>query len=240
MMKSVTLLAILTLLAVAASASNFVSLGYSDQTVILDSNPYVCDHIYGVTHNHDGFESCYGWWYGGVVPPYYGAWGEGYDLGAGTVLCGVFWVSTLPGMYYGQSTDCYVWEGGVHGPPDAVLGVVTGIVFDHVPLWPTIGLNEVEMNVGVGHEFTVGLWGNWPNARYGYLIAVDLNGPGGYPWTCVAPGIGYPTGWNDPSILWGPTQSTGCGVVFRPTPPQTVPDGDTAPTWGSIKTLFKE
>ncbi len=53
------------------------------------------------------------------------------------------------------------------------------------------------------------------------------------PWTCIAPGIGLPTGWHDPSLVWGDTRSMGCGVYFeRGTPVE--PE-----TWGAVKSLYR-
>jgi hypothetical protein len=58
---------------------------------------------------------------------------ETHDLGQGTIYCGMYWLTTLPGMFNGQSSDCYIWEGGTDTQPDAVLGGVTGIIFGNVP-----------------------------------------------------------------------------------------------------------
>ncbi len=235
MKKFAALLAVLAVSAFAAHATNPVSLGYTESGTVLGPGPDACAHG-TLFMNHDGsFENGYAWQYGGCVAPYYGAFGEGYDLGSAGACCGAFWVSTLPGYFFGQSADCYVWAGGVGGAPGAVLGVVTGVVFSNVPNWPTCAENDVEMHIIVSGPFTVGYWGNWPGALCGYFCAADLNGFGGAPWTNIAPGIGYPTGWNDPSIVWGPTQSMGIGVYFgdcgnTPAEPQT---------WGAIKALFE-
>jgi hypothetical protein len=127
--------------------------------------------------NHDGsFENGYAWQYGGSVAPYYGAFGEGYDLGAGVVCCGAFWASTLPGYYFGQPADAYVWDGGAGSNPGAVLGMVPGNVFPNVPNWPTCAENDVTMGIAVTGPFTVGFWGNWPGVLCGYFCAADLNG----------------------------------------------------------------
>jgi hypothetical protein len=239
MRKIAVVLAALVLSAVAAQATNPASLGYSDNVTVINTSGSDACSAGTLFINHDGsFENGYAWRYGGTVAPYYGAFGEGYSLGAGGVCCGAFWLSTLPGMYFGQSSDLYVWAGGAgSGNPGAVLGTVPGIVFASVPNWPTMAQNDVEMGgIAVTGEFTVGYWGNWPGLANGYFIGADQDGFGGYPWTNIAPGIGYPTGWNDPSIVWGPTQSLGIGVYFGDCGPWSPADPQ---TWGSIKALFE-
>jgi hypothetical protein len=211
-----------------------MSLGYSTETVVQGVQGDACAN--GTLYmNHDGtFENGYAWQYGGTVAPYYGAFGEGYDLGPGTVFCGAMWLSTLPGFDLGQRLDAYVWNGGVGGVPGGVAGVVTGYDPSTIGNWPAITQHDVDMNIAVTGAFTFGYWGNWPGAQCGWFCAADLDGFGGYPWTNIAPGIGYPTGWNDPSIIWGPTQSMGLGAYFG--------EGGTpveAQTWGSIKALFE-
>jgi hypothetical protein len=226
--------ALLLLVTQPAGASNAVSLGRSDETTIVGPGTDACAS--GVLiHNHDGsFENGYLWQYTGCQPPYYGAFGEGYDLGEGIVTCGTFWVSTLPGPYIPPGlADCYIWQGGVDGPPGAVILVLPGGGFDNVPVWPNVGQNDVEMNVHQSGPFTVGYWGNWPDGFGLFACVADEDGPRGHPWTCIAPGQGYPSGWQDPAIVWPNAKSMGCGVYFEsnPTPAES-------PTWGVVKSLF--
>jgi hypothetical protein len=218
---------------VAAGASNFGSLGYSDETTIVGPGTDACAS--GVLiHNHDGsFENGYIWSYGGCAPPYYGAFGEAYDLGAGTIRCAAFWLTTSGGTWPESTADYHIWEGGVGDAPDAVLGVVAGIQPVNIPCWPSIGQNDVEMNIPVTGPFTVGYWPNWPWSGGQWFCAADENGPGGHPWTCIAPGIGYPSGWQDPAIVWPGARSMGCGIYFE----QGTPVENE--TWGSIKTLYR-
>jgi hypothetical protein len=224
----------LVVFAGAAGASNFGSLGYSEETTIVGPGMDACSG--GIlVHNHDGsFETGYAWQYTGTVPPYYGSLAEAYDLGNGTIVCGSFWVSGLPGPYIPpHSADCYVWDGGVEAAPATVLAIIAGATFEMIPNWPSVAQNDVEMNVLVSGAFTVGYWGNWPGGLCYWFCGADLNGPGGHPWTCIAPGIGYPSGWQDPSVIWGPTRAMGCGVYFEQATPID------RETWGSIKALFR-
>jgi hypothetical protein len=227
------LVAIALLSTLPSRASNAVSLGYSDETTIVGPGTDACAS--GVLiHAHDGaFEDGYAWRYGGVVSPYFGALGEGYDIGAGTIACVVFWLTTLPGFWEPTIADCYVWDGGIGTTPGAVLRVVTNAELPNMTIWPTFGENDVDMSVSVDGPFTIGYWGPWPGASPWYFCGADLDGPGGHPWTCIAPGIGYPSGWQDPSIVWGPTSALGIGAYFeQATPVETE-------TWGAVKALFR-
>jgi hypothetical protein len=58
----------------------------------------------------------------------------------------------------------------------------------------------------------VGYLANFSAQPCGYFVAADTNGFGGCPFSNIAPGIGYPTGWNNVSVVWGPTQSIGIGA----------------------------
>jgi hypothetical protein len=233
MARLAILLGVQLLVVMPAVASNAVSLGYSEETTIVGPERECSGGT--LVHNHDGsFETGYTWQYGGCQYPYYGAFGEGYDLGAGTIECGAYWVSTVPGFCDGYPADCYVWEGGIGSTPGQVLAVVTGVLFTNMPMWPTVGQNDVDMNVPFAGGFTVGYWGVWPGSNWCFGCAADVDGPPGHPWTCIAPGIGYPSGWQDPSIVWGPTSSMGCGVYFEsnPTPAESE-------TWGAVKALYR-
>ncbi len=231
MKKFATLLAILGLV-VAANASEYNSVGYSEDTTTIWASGDDCPGEFFL--DADGsWENGYCWQYGGIVPPYYGAFGEGYDTGYTKVECGSYFLTQVGG-YYGQTADLYVWAGGVSTAPGDVICVVTGYVFDDIAYWPSISQHDVPLGCCVEGEITVGYWGNWPEDACGYFCAADLDGFGGHPWTCIAPGIGYPTGWQDPSVVWGPTMAMGLGVYMSndPSPVETA-------TWSSIKALFE-
>lgn len=192
-----------------------------------DTNLYV---------HHDGdFLMGIAWDHLGVLEPYGGAFGEAFDLGPGTVECVSLWLSQV-GDYAHQSTDVYVWEGGVSTEPGAVLAVVTGVVFEDIGVWPDISRHDVEISVAVDGPATVGSWGDWVAGRLGYYWMVDYDGPG-HPWTHVAEGTGWPVGWQHPETIWGlPIQSMGIGVHFTPDDPVPVRES----SWGEVKRLFAE
>ncbi len=209
------------------------SLGQRFDTLLL---PPVPDSECGDTLcvNHDGsFENGHAWAFGGIVPPYYGAFGEGFDLGPGEVACGAFWFTQV-GLYFGSPIDVYLWEGGVTGPPGAVLWVDAGVpIPGPIGMWPAISQHDIEIGSPITGPFTVGFWADFSAGVNQFLVAADENGPGGHPWTCIASGIGYPTGWQHPSVVWGQTQSWGLGVYLAGAPTPAEPH-----TWGLIKALY--
>jgi hypothetical protein len=233
MTRLVLLSVALWLAASTAGASNFASLGYSEETTIVGPGPDACAEGTLIYHHDGSFENAYAWDHAGVVYPYYGCFGEAYDIGPGTVTCGAYWVTTVPPFFHDQGADCYVWEGGVVAGPGAVVYAVPGNVFSNVPDWPAIGENDVTLTVDVSGAFTIGYWGAWPSDWEGFLCAADENGPGGHPWTCIAPGIGYPSGWQHPSVIWPDAKALGIGVYFEQATPVE------SETWGTVKALFR-
>ena len=117
-----------------------------------------------------------------------------------------------------------------------MLFLLSGVAVGTIAFWPSISQHDVAMGCVVCDEFTLGYWADfsWRTRDLGWFIAIDQNGPGGHPWTNIAPGIGFPTGWHDPEVVWGATQSLGFGVYFGPgaSPVEEA-------TWGEIKSLFE-
>lgn len=217
-----------------SSADEALSLGYSEDTVIFPSQSDDCAE--GVlVYNHDGsFENGYAWGFGGIEPPYYGAFGEAYELGPGEIVCGAYWLTHVY-EWPEYAIDLYVWEGGVTREPDAVLCMVPDVVPENVPHWPDCGQNDIELRCCVEGEFTVGYWWGYPTDPRRLFICSDENGAPGFPWTCIAPGIGYPTGWQHPNVVFPECQSLGCGVYFG-----EGPSPSEGRTWGRVRALFRE
>jgi hypothetical protein len=234
MKKFATLLALIAMVGVA-NATDFSSLGFTTVPgeVVL-SGLDECSGTLMVNHDFS-FENGYAWRYAGIQAPYYGAFGEGFSMGGGTnVQCIALFLSDL-GYYTGQLCDVYIWEGGVSGLPGNVLTVMTGYTPGAPATWPAVSEHDADIPdyVVAGTEFTVGYWGNWPGLLQGWFVGADLDGFGGYPWTCLAPGSGYGTGWTDPSVVWGTTMSMGLGFYYGESTPAE------SATWGSIKALFE-
>ena len=97
----------------------------------------------------------------------------------------------------------------------------------------TLAQNDFEVDLDVSGEFTVGYRADFSLTLCGWFIGMDQDGFGGYPWTNIAPGSGYPTGWQTPALVWGTVQSLGFGVYFG-TGCSPVEEA----TWGEVKALF--
>jgi hypothetical protein len=232
-MKKLAMLLALVVIAGGAIAADNAEVGVGVGVIIPsgDENPCPPSEL---LCNHDGsFENGYAWQYGGVVEPYYGAFAEGY-AGTGSV-CGMqFWFTALSGQYLGQTFDAYVWDSDGLSPNN-VLSVTVGLGISPPAIWPSISSHDIDnTDTDVAGDFFVGYWGNWPGGYSGWFIAADLDGFGGLPRTNIAPGIGYPTGWQDPSIVWGPTQAMGICAYLGPECGTPVEET----TWGAIQALY--
>lgn len=241
-MKKLSLLfALLGVLALvgSAAAADTASTGYSENTTIIN-NPTPDDICPGAVYkcNDDGsFENGYAWAYAGVVTPYYGAWAEGYTLDAGqTMVCGMQFFLTQVGAQAGQTMDVYVWDDAGSNPNN-VISVLVGVTPGTIAMWPAISGHDVDItDVVVPANYFIGWWPNWPGTGNGWYVASDENGfGGGIPRTNIAPGIGYPTGWNNPNVV-----STFAGCMDLGICTYEVGGGTPAQenTWGAIKALY--
>lgn len=166
--------------------------------------------------NHDGtFENGYCWGGTGVLPPFFGAFGEAYDLGPARVAGAALWLTQM-GNYIGQPADLYIWEGGVSRQPGQVIHQLPAVQLGQVPLFPEVRRVDLlfPVPVDVQGEFTIGFWAGYQAQACPVYVAADTQGHlrTGYPWTNIAPGLPYPMGWQHPSVVWGPTNSLGIGV----------------------------
>lgn len=186
-------------------------------------------------HHDDSFEYGYAWQYGGVRNPYYGAFAECYVAPSDAALCNVVLWLTQTG-WTGPLVDAYAWSDD-GGCPGGVICARQGVNPGAPAFWPAVSKHDIAMDeCCVSGPFWVGFWGDWPNAGSPYFIGADLDGPGGCPKTCIAPGQGFPSGWQHVSVAFGPTRAIGIGAELamcqvtatRPT------------TWGRIKTLYYE
>lgn len=184
--------------------------------------------------NDDGsFEWGYQWWGAEVMPPDYGSWAEHYDCRG--IICAMSVGFSTIGYFYNPSLDVYIWEDEDDNPGNALF--VLRDWFPETPgYWPDVTFRDVELGEipSPGPHF-IGFWPNWPDAQ-GWFLGADEDGPGlGGPRTKIAPGLGYPTGWNHPNVV---SEFSGCRdlaireyCIEDPTATKTT-------TWGRIKALY--
>ncbi len=199
-------------LAVNHTSRNAVSVGPGHGIVVPrpeTSNPCTGSTLF---LNGDGsYENGFTWQYGGEVAPDYGALAEGYT--ATGSLCGLqLELTTLSGYFQNQSLDAYVWASDGY-EPSSVLSVTTGVHISPPGIWPSITSHDINTSdANVNGEFYVGYWGNWPGQTAGWFVAGDTDGPPSPVRTNIAPGIGYPTGWQGVSAVWGNVSALGIGA----------------------------
>ncbi len=184
-----------------------------------------------VLFNSDGrIEAAYAWQYGGVQAPYYGAFAEGYS----TVvqICSVFFDFGQISQQ-DQTMDVYVWEDS-DGVPGAVLAMEPSVDPGAIFQYPDFSRHSVPVSLGrcTPSAWWVGYWGDWPDALAGWFIGADLDGTGGgRSKSNFAPGLGYPTGWQNLSVAWGATQALHIGAEVIPCEPTPT----VLKSWGDLK-----
>jgi hypothetical protein len=234
MKRLAILFALLGVMAGAASAASThgsVGRGHGITGPGQDSNP--CNPPGTLDLNYDGTaENGYCWQYAGIGAPYYGAFAECYSASGG--VCGIELFLTGVG-YPCNNLTLYVWEDAA-GIPGNVLSSTPGVNPCPVSTWPVVNAEDFAIaNTAVNGNFWVGYWSDDSAQPCGYFIGADLDGCGrGCPFTNIAPGIGYPTGWNNVSIVWGQTAAIGIGAWVGGGAP--VPTKLT--TWGRIKNMY--
>ncbi|MFN8549557.1 MAG: hypothetical protein U0527_16680, partial [Candidatus Eisenbacteria bacterium] len=214
-----------------AGGGNAIQTGLGQSIVSIAADPTrSCSLVFNAD---GGYENGYAWQYGGVVAPDYGAFAECYT-GANSSLCSVVFDFTQTGFYQGQCMDVYVWAdaGGI---PGNVLCVKNNVQVGDIAFWPSFSRHVVDLSGCCAEaNFWVGYWGNWPGQFAPWYVGADLTGSGGCPFTNIAPGIGYPTGWGSVSLVWGPTQALGIGCETFP----CAPVATKKMSWGKVKALY--
>jgi hypothetical protein len=234
MKKLFVIIAVFALVGTASAADEpFGQTGFSDNTTIIE--PPGTDEEFELLIVWDGSaENGYCWQFSGVVEPDYGAWAECY--GGRYVVHQWHFYFTQTGYYIGQQADWYVWDDAA-GIPGNVMQVVR-MAPGPIPFWPDVGAVKIPLDPPMVIDMPiwyVGYWPVWPGEGCGWFVASDEDGFVGCRLTKFAPGIGYPTGWGDCSIVgtFAGCQSLGLGVWVKE---DVVPTQES--TWGQIKTLF--
>jgi hypothetical protein len=197
----------------------------------------ICDGAILLQHDDGSFENGYGWSGPGSRVPDFGAWAERYES---DVVCSVQFLFIDSGDFQDQTMDVFVWSDE-SGNPGTVLCVLRDIDPGPIAPWPQISIHDVPINCETGGPHFVGFWGEWPGAVHGWYLAADENGSGsGSPRTRIAPGLGYPTGWNHPNVV--PFYSGIRGVGIRELALQSSglpePRGVVPATWGAVKAFY--
>jgi hypothetical protein len=217
-------------IATAATGPRSLGPGHGIALPRTEGNP--CPGEARLLLNYDGSAEtglCYEY---GNAPPDWGAWAECYS-DTGTV-CGAELQLTGVG-YPCRPCDLYVWADA-DGVPGDVLILVHNADPCPVATWPEVSTHDFSLPpLDVEGSFWIGYWADFSQQACGYFVAADTDGPGGCPMTNIPPEIGYPTGWHDVSLIWGPIQAIGLGVWVLAIPPTPVQDK----TWGRVKSLYR-
>lgn len=185
--------------------------------------------------NADGdYEAGLNWQYNGVQAPYYGAMAECYS-GEGEICSAILDLTRTQADLPSATLDAFIWDDN-GGQPGSVRCVALDMDPGAVEFWPLASRHAIPLPDGccVESSWWVGYWPNWPGMTARWLTTADVTGTTHCPLTNIAPGIGYPTGWSNVSIVWGPHNALGIGaemISCNPTPIRSS-------TWGAVKTLY--
>ena len=221
------------LLAVGSAAASDPrgSLGPGEGVVARGDEPTGCGTF--VMNADADYENAYNWQYGGVAPPQYGAMAECYD--GPLTVCSIILDATGIGIPEESFADLYVWRD-LDGLPGEVVTLVPHVFVGPLPIWPDVVRHVFDVpDVECVDRAWVGYWPDHPGWQAYWFIGADLDGPAGCAMTNIAPGIGYPTGWQNVSVTWGPTQALGIGAEVIPCDP--VPTMKSS--WGRVKSLYR-
>ena len=187
------------------------------------------------------YETGLAWQFDGVQEGGYGAFADRLQSERGVVLC-LFLDLAQTGNQNQQQCDLLVWadeeeDGTSH--PGAVLAIRTGVGTGTIALWPSISRHHMSMDGPcVEGAFWAGFAATWYGEAAGYYIGADLDSGEGVSMTNVAPGLGYPSGWQEIGTIWEPVGSLGIGAEMIPEDCELSPVQEQS--WGRIKRLYEE
>jgi hypothetical protein len=204
---------------------------------------FPCGYGHFFINSDEQYENGYTWHLCGEQFPYYGAFAECFTAPSGWEVCGAAFDLTVVYNDGSYLLDAYVWADD-QGMPGNVLAVVAGYDPNPIALWPNISRITVPITAPVDGPFWVGEWGEWPDGGNStrWFIAADEEGPGsGCPFTNIAPGCGYPTGWHNCNVIWQNARALGIGyhghTLLSDVPAQAA-RGEIA-SWGKVKSLYR-
>ncbi|MBK8233608.1 MAG: fibronectin type III domain-containing protein [Candidatus Eisenbacteria bacterium] len=160
------------------------------------------------------YESGYAWQGSGVVSPEFGAFAQWIPEARGWICAVTVDLTAAAEGPVAEAIDLFVWAdaGGV---PGQVLGVTTIWPQGEIPRWPAVRRHRGEFGLLADDRGVwVGVRSFTPGSPAEFFVAADLDGISGSgpgPMTNVAPGLGYPSGWQSVSSVFGPTVALGIG-----------------------------
>ncbi len=190
-------------------------LGVPAESPAADGGRGPCDCAVRAANHDDSFENGYAWGGAGVVSPSYGAFAECFT--GPQDVCGIDFRFTQTGGDTGQTMDVFIWDDA-GGSPGNVIAAYTGIDPGPIAVWPGISTHTVptgSISLSAG-TWWVGYWGDWPGAAPGWYVAADENGTGRCPRTNIAPGTGFPTGWQDVAVVFPNAKALGIELWVSP------------------------
>ncbi len=200
--------------------------------VLVDGSDGGCGNL--VFYSDLSYENGYSWSYGGVVAPDYGVFAECIP-GPGKICSVVADLTRINDL--GFKVDIFVYEDD-GGLPGATVATFLDNDPGPVAFWPSVSRHSFPIDTEcLSDPFYVAVgWSEGSTGVDELFIAADEDGPGGgCTLTKVAPGIGFPTGWNNVSVAWGPTAAIGVGAEVLACDPTPVIESG----WGQIKALYK-
>ena len=233
-MRAIGLIAasLFSLTPVAAAPDLLVTLGPGEGAAVPSPAEPPCDGVL-LEHGDGSWEYAYAWRNESVALPDFGGFGEGYTA-TGSV-CGMrAYLTTTPGHGDFGYMNALVYDSDGTNPGN-VLSVTVDILVEQLSFWPEVSIREFEVTpTDVDGEFFVYLWPNWPGAWERWYFAVDRTGLPGLPRTKIVPGFGYPSGWQNPNVAFGPTKAMGVGAYVEEGPSPVA-----SASWSQIKSLFR-
>lgn len=234
-------LAVIALVGIAHAAEEPFELGSNQNTTIIENNNNdgICPGTDLLQNDNGTFENAIAWGgLGTIEDGYYGSWAECYDP---DFVCGIQFLFTQVGDYTGKTMRVLVWD--VVGGPTPIPGNILCIVPDVDPgppaYWPEVSTHDVQVCCETGGAHFVGFWPNWPGENPEWFLAVDENGQGeGCPRTNIAPGIGYPSGWQHPNVVPPFANTKDLGIREFAGIGDCSPSPTQKTTWGKIKSLY--
>jgi hypothetical protein len=141
------------------------------------------------------------------------------------------------GQPWWRILDAYVWADD-SGVPGNTIVLLASVDPGPIAVYPQFSRHVIELPDPpcVSGGWWVGYWGAWPGSNAGFWLGADRDGPGGgAPMTKIAPGLEWPSGWQDVAVRWGPTSALGIGADVRECPPSPTETR----SWGRVKALYR-